>query len=86
LHDYAEIEAFMSLKESIFDVLYEVRNLAIILLDAQVNDKDLKDFVNAIDTAKGNLNFEYTKITKKVTEIQKLEKWLREVEKHQRGD
>jgi conjugative transfer pilus assembly protein TraH len=86
IHDYAQIEAYMTLKESIFDVLYEVRNLAIILLDAQVNDKDINAFVQSLDTARGNLNFEYEKITKKVTEVQNLEKWLREVEKHQRGD
>ena len=86
LHDYAEIEAYMSLKEAIFDVLYEVRNLAIILLDAQVNDKDIKAFVQVLDTARSNLNFEYEKITKKVNEVQSLEKWLREVEKHQRRE
>jgi len=86
IHDYAEIEAFMTLKESIFDVLYEVRNLAIILLDAQVNDKDINAFVQSLDVARGNLNFKYEKITKKITEVQNLEKWLREVEKHQRGD
>lgn len=76
----------MSMKEAVFDVLYEVRNLAIILLDAQVNDKDIKAFVQAIDTAKGNLNFEYEKITKKITEVQNLEKWLRDVEKYQRSE
>jgi conjugative transfer pilus assembly protein TraH len=86
LHDYAEIEAYMSLKDAIFDVLYEVRNLAIILLDAQVNDKDIKTFVEAIDTAKANLNFEYEKITKRVNEVQSLEKWLRDVEKYQRSE
>lgn len=84
LDDYAEIEAFASLKDAIFDVLYEVRSLAVILLDAQVSDEKLKDYIQGIDRVKGSLNFENNKIMKKIAQIQELEKWLREVERNQR--
>lgn len=84
LNDYAEIEAFTSLKDAIFDVLHEVRSLAVILLDAQVSAEKLKDYIQGIDQVKASLNFENNKIMKKITQIQELEKWLREVEKNQR--
>ncbi len=84
LDDYAEIEAFASLKDAIFDVLYEVRSLAVILLDAQVSDEKLKEYIAGIDQVKGTLNFENNKILKKIAQVQELEKWLREVERNQR--
>ena len=84
IDEYAEVEAFSALKDSIFDVLHEVRNLAMILLDAQVDDDKLKKYINGIDKVKGNLNMQNTQILKKISQIQELEKWLREVERNQR--
>jgi len=84
IDDYAEVEAFSTLKDSIFDVLHEVRNLAVVLLDAQVDDDKLKEYIKGIDRVKGNLNMQNTQIMKKIAQIQELEKWLREVERNQR--
>lgn len=84
LRDYSEIEAFLSLKDSVFDVLNEVRALAVMLLDAQVSDGKLKEFIDGIDNAKQNLTIENTKILEKINQVHQLEKWLREVEKNQR--
>lgn len=85
LLSYAEIEAYESIRESVFDVLREMRGLAVTLLGAQVSPEDLKSFIQAIDETRTNITFESSKLIGKVTEIQKLEKWLRDVELNQRG-
>ena len=85
LLSYAEIEAYESIRESVFDVLREMRGLAVTLLGAQVSPEDLKSFIQAIDETKANITFESSKLLQKVNEIQKLEKWLRDVELNQRG-
>jgi len=80
LESYAEIDAYETLRESVFDVLREVRALAVTLLDAQVSDEKLKAYIAALDEARENITFESAKIMKKISEIQQLEKWLREIE------
>jgi conjugative transfer pilus assembly protein TraH len=80
LESYAEIDAYETLRESVFDVLREVRALAITLLDAQVSDEKLKAYIATLDEARANITLESAKIMKKISEIQQLEKWLREIE------
>lgn len=84
LLSYAEIEAYESIREAVFSVLLEMRGLAITLLGAQVAPEDLKSFIAAIDETKANITFESSKLIGKITEIQQLEKWLRDVEMNQR--